>query len=417
MSDEEFIKMLTILSKRKTLTQKSANTTILKYFDYDDQDGNTLIRKVVPEQLKTLKKEFLEESLKMINIIYALLYKNHGTLDSILTKDVRGIIAKRYQTHSAEHTLAKKTAKLSYKDKGALIKKKLDARSERHKEVIKFDGKTMLEHIQENIESDNVLNRAVALALACGSRPIELCAKSTYVVEDEHWVRQDFIAKSKSRDHVIKPIIFLSAQRFVEEVARMRIDLAKRYKTIIKDEELYSSVSSACNTATKKILGPEHTYNSCRKEYIQLSYELFGRFPNRYGESVSDDLWKQMVLGHAQNDFGTGSNYSNYKLENKGNGELDLKVDLLEVKVEHIEDTLENGTELKVASRKVEKAQPIQSEKVKRQYAALDTIKENFEKNNKKRLTQNEMEILTKDKIPRTIVRLYMAKIREESLY
>lgn len=413
MSDLEFIKMLTILSKRKTLTNKSVNTQIEKFFpDYADNTALVKIRKLVPAQLKLVDRNHLEEVLKMLDIIYALLYENHATLDHHLTTDIRRVIAKRFGESSAEHVLSKETAALSYKDKGRLIKKNADSRTEKHKEVLEFSGGDVFVQIEENIDEEDVARRAVALGLACGSREVELCAKSTYTVSDG-WIRQDFIAKSKSRTFLEKPILFLTPERFIEEVEKLRVDLRKRYKGELLDDEgnLKSAIASLLNTRAKQIMGAAHTFNSTRKEYSQLSHQLIGKFPNRYGEKVSDSFWRQQVLGHAENDLNTGQNYHTYVVQGGGGGSVN--VDILEAKVDKLEDKIEECCDGKAE----EKTLPKQVPKTQRQYEYLEKVLSEYEEKNKKRMTQNELEKVTHGTIPRSVVRIFHAEHRSKSLF
>lgn len=426
MSDIDFIRLLTTLTKRKSLTQKTAVNEAQNYFpDYE----KPTIRNLVVDRLKVLEKNNLEKVFHLLKDVYEKLYDNteiKRTLDHHYTTDIRGVISRRFGDGSPEHKMSKDICKLKWVDKGNLIKDNSLVRDTKFENMKHFTSASVFSSIEENIKDKNPIKRAIALGLACGSRPVELLAKSTYTAIDDVWVKQDFIAKSKSRDSLEKPILYLSASQFVEEVEKMRKEINKKYKNKIlvgnqdeDQEQLNGTIDSALNVMAKKILGDEENFTTTRKQYIKLSHHLIGQHPNRLSENgMGDRLWEQRVLGHKQGDMDTSANYSNYKHKETTDTELVVKVEVLEDKVEDIEEVLETGAPLTTKTEKEPKAPVVISNKTERQFEALETIFEKYKKEHKdKEPTQNEMEALAKGLVPRAVVRTFMAKKRLASLY
>jgi hypothetical protein len=397
MDSEGFIRVLTGLSKRKgNITQKSATTAIEKEFpDFlDNQDTNKL-RKFIKEGIVLVPKAELEETFKMIPIVYKKVYKNHATLDTMYTQDVRRPIAKKYGESSKEHVNSKKIVQITYDEKGALITKKGNARSAKHSEINEFSAKDVFKNILENWESESMGDRAVALALASGNRPIEIAHVANYEPINETWIKQIGIAKSKSRDNLEKPLIKLNTSDFIKAIKKLRKDLTDKYKNVLDtDGQLNGSISSIFNISAKKILGPSHSFSSTRKEYANLSYDIYGKKPNIYGEKVSRNLWIQKTLGHKENDFDVGANYSNYSVKNDGNVPIELED--IEARVDIIEDKIDNeAVVIKI---------PLETNK--KINTSFKKIKEVYDKQTGK-VTQTMLEKLCKGIAPRASVRLW----------
>ena len=80
----------------------------------------------------------------------------------------------------------------------------------------------VLDKMRELILSSNVYEKAIALLLATGARPIGLFVKNKYsVVKDKpSWIRVDGIAKKREgqKDWTIRPVLMFSPETVIQGV-------------------------------------------------------------------------------------------------------------------------------------------------------------------------------------------------------
>lgn len=409
MNYDEFSKLIKKIVEKIEKNEKLTHDYINNEIEKIDNTivSNVQIRKIVPKALMSFSWEEIEKVLSQLNIIYAMLYSNMATLDTTLSQDIRTVIAKRFGKDSEEHKKVKTIVKLQDVDKLKLIKDSKDINIKKINDVILFTEDEIYNKIVDNIDSDDAAKKALALSLACGSRPIELIAKSTFTDIGEKmgygWVRQDFIAKSHTKTSLEKPILYLTTERFIKEVELMRNMFNKRYGVLTKNDEkgdefLKPAISSILNVRAKEIFGEGHSFYASRGFYANLSYELVGRYPNENGKVIDDKAWKIYILGHNERDTDTGAYYSIYKLVKKEQKEylpvMSNKIKERKIKERKINDKNEDKTEY--YTEFIEKA-----------------IKE-YEKMFNKKITQNDLEEITKGVVPRAVVRLYLKQKNEE---
>ena len=406
--DEKFITVLKALSENAKLTKDMSDDMIIKAFPKSEYtEGSACkahFRRLVKYIISRRRNiDALEVILNLINLIYPKLYTEASTLDNYFSQDIRVPITKLYGLKSPEHNLALELTALPDEVKGALIKEQKEKLVKRHTEIVKFNAEETLKVIQDNIMSDDPFRKIIALSLASGCRPIELFTKSNFTVVEEndfihqrgHWVEQDYVAKKKEEKvAVIKPILVLTPEQFIRELGKTRIELHKRYKNFLnKNEQLSSSLNTGANVAMKAIYSNKKhfTFYSCRKMYGALSYNIYGRYKNRFGKSLSKQLWLSLTLGHRENDMTTANNYAHFELEEDDNetsadGSTEPITNLVRVKTENIPKALNLPTAIK---------------KIKDYYSKLTH-----------KPTQSGLEVLLKNEYPRSVIRLAYKEIK-----
>lgn len=273
-------------------------------------------------------KTSLKEFLTLVSIAYHSLTPNHATLDSIMTTDVRKPISVRFGFGSKEHLLAKSLVRLNTEDKKELVEKQLDSRIESHKKQLRVNTQEICNKINQLVESNDVIEKLIGLLLASGSRPNELFEKANYVpLNDkcvanslgpywENWITQDYIAKNSKKESVTKPLIELSAEEFIDELATARQMLRDKYKVIMKDGQVSSTISGHCNKMMKAIF--ENESISCyasRKIYAMVSYKLYSKETERFGEDPTFNWWINNVCAHGERNLGVSLYYNSISLD------------------------------------------------------------------------------------------------------
>ena len=409
----QFIKLLnSIIRYKKELTDLYLNEQVDKYFPEKEylQDApktKVYFRKLVPHEIVKLNLEQLRKVLPLIDVIYKRVYESNKTLDSYFSKDIRVPIAKTFGKKSEAHKLSLKLTKLSYEDKGQLIKEAKETLNEKHQSAIEFQSEDIKKIIAENINSDDDFRKAVALALACGSRPVELFNEDcSFTIIDDVWVQQNFLAKKRGATvSVKKPIIFMSSQKFVEELNIMRWGVKDEYRKVIdRSGQLSNTIEAKANKMTKIIFNYQDgiTLYSCRKIYAQLSFQEYAK-NSIYGDKPTLTLWISRVLGHSEDDLETQKHYNHYRVEQPTftSTETASKIENLEQKVDTIEQKVEDLP-------KIEKPPRIDAKgrKLLDKFAIVAAKYESEEK----KPNQTKLEELLKKQVPREAVRIWYKK-------
>lgn len=342
-----YINKLKQLKKAKTIEESNK---IMTTFGDVPKSSKVYFRHFIPKVLENIDKLHIKEALILINDIYSNLYPNMSTLDSILSKEVRKPIIKRFGLKSEEYKLSKSLVKISYKEKGKLIEQGKQKVFDKNANRINFSSDEVIDIIKDNINDVDPIKRAIALLLSSGSRPIELFEKSTYTPDEsdetQRWIIQSNIAKSKTLENVKKPLIYFNNEEFAFEVKRMREDLHLKYPSFINAKgELISSITGTSNRYTKEIFKYKEgvTQYILRKLYGIISYELYSKAYDVYGKNPSLNVWLNHVLGHNQNSFMTSHNYSHVNIINESilPEEIVIRQEVIEKKIEDINNRLD----------------------------------------------------------------------------
>lgn len=422
---KKYDKLLLELSNLKHHEDINAHLK-LKYPNLDFLDGKNnktaYIRSFIPWYIIRVNKETLKNSFGLIDKIYKNLYTNNSTLDSILSKDVRKPVVRKYKEGSEMHKQSKYLVKISYNDKKELIKQGADNVYQRNQNRLEFENKDVLEIISKG-KTGNFYELGISMLLASGSRPIELFSRSSYTIskEGDNWITQNYIAKRKEDvdKPVIKPLINYTAVEFIQKLKILREELIITFTNIENDRgELSSTISAAFNRSMKKLFNYRDniTLYTCRKLYGKISYEMFSKVNNLYGTNPEFHVWLNNVLGHNKKSIEIAANYTNidltkYDLTPEG---LAIRQDILDNKIEEVMERveilhLENEDEIsRIFSGKV-------SSKI--MLSLFEKLKVKFDqyyRDNQKIPTQTDFEtLLVKDITTRTNIRLFYKEYKK----
>jgi hypothetical protein len=435
--DLKFIALLTKLFNTPNLTHEVCNKLITKAYPnlefLENKKSNVFIRPLVFWKIKNMddNRDTIEQIFKLIDDVYPKLYLNKSTLDNLYTSDVRQPVAKRWPSPTGKkgddheyYKLVKEMVALPDDIKGALLKDAKDKGTQKLKNQTVIDMEEILNIIKTNLVSVDPMRRAVALLICCGSRTIEFFSKSSYKPykfdENKHWATQTFIAKkrgdSTKTDTVIKPIIYLTAEKFIAERNYVLEQLYSKYPkynksfiTIDKDKEkLASVIVDYGNKIAKEVFSNREgfTMHTCRALYAIISYDMFGQKKSPHGDKSEFRQWISDVLGKEGDDSATRQ-YAKFVLSHKLNvSEIPAKTEQLEKKIENLEERMDN-----LNINVDEKPLPtviVKNARSEKQIRLVSELFEKYVKDNGKEPTQTHLETLAKSVAPRRIVRLFM---------
>lgn len=412
MASIKFINLLKELSNTTTLTLQSSNDLVKKFFpNFGNSKLKNLFRNLVKEKITEVPKKNIEEVLKLLNVIYPKLTPNTRTLDSAYSTDVRS----QFKTGSDIHKLSKQLLKISYADKGLILKEDNSRNDKKESNRLEFYDKDIFQIIADNINNPDPFRRLVALLLASGSRPIEVVEKSSYIVdpEDPQWVRQSDIAKKKglTHDDAVKPILFITGAQFVSGVDKLRTDLKNKYTNLIGDNgQISTGITSGLSKTAKDIFGNKvgFTPYSARKIYGSLSYQLYGK-SGRHGDNPTLSRWLSAVLGHAKGSISSTNHYSTIEVKQDtpfNEREVAIKVSELEIGLDSLEERFQEAS-ISEINKPIE-VKPVKNDALRTlQFKALDKVFDDYVSKNKVLPSSNWLEKDQNGKIPRAVVRLY----------
>lgn len=303
--------------------------------------------KIIGDELtnEEIDIETFKKLLEVINSVFHKRFQNHRTLDIYFSQLIRSPIRIKFGFDSERYLLSKEITKLSYKDKGVLIKKDTIRTYEKNKNTIVFKKSDMLNWIEHYTSSDNLFEIVFGLLLCSGSRPIELLKLSEYSVSDEEigWLKQTGLAKKKTGNgdkyFVHKPVLGISPKRFIElhEYIKEKLVMYNKYvskrineiaKVCFKDIESYNDEMTAYDT---------------RGMYANLSFELYGKgFNTLIGKSPTISIWTSSVLGHAPGKTDISKHYNRFTVIMD-----DFKADeeIIELTYNRLKDVLKKVTQ------------------------------------------------------------------------
>lgn len=299
----KFTNLLENLDMKAELKMKDAN-------QLTNTEYNLKFRQLVQKMLFELEEYDIINLFELINNVYHKLFPNKSSLDVILCNDVRVPTIKRFGRYSHMHNLSKELVRISYEEKGKLIQESKDKITNKNSDRIPFSDNQILEIIEKFKISQDPYERSISLLMASGSRPIELFSKSSYSEYRKGWIIQEKIAKKRDDNHtnVIKPLIHLSTEEFLESLSFIRENIVDP----LKDDKLKPQITIKCNKIMKTFFeDPRITLYSCRAFYCNLSYLKYSK-NSIHGHDPSANLWINKVLGHLNNDLNTCNSYLNY---------------------------------------------------------------------------------------------------------
>lgn len=284
-------------------------------------DLNRLVKNTV---IDIEDEEEYKKYLKLVNILYRKIYKNHMTLKKKFS-NIRTTISKKYGKYDDNKNILPRyqlslnlihIPKSANKELISNYKTNLKIRNETRKVYNKDD---ILNTIMDNYDSNDIYNVAVALLLASGLRPIELFdrveveqieGKSSYV---------KFCNLAKKRGDLvcnIRPLIHLNSKVFIKLLKKVRNSL--KIKIIRDSGELNKSIANSLSRRVKRIFNKEFQVRTLRPIYGNMAYEIYAD-----KQKTNLNVYLQEILGHSDENMTSSFAYSAvFITDNKPNQEV-----------------------------------------------------------------------------------------------
>lgn len=258
---------------------------------------------LVPKTIQFISNHNESEIIKVLPQIYQVFrtaYPKDSSFDVVFSRSVRTPIKQKFGENSNIYKESKKYG-LSWEEKKEVIRgqKKSLFKKLQHADVVTKDE--ILLFLKNGInQTEDIFKLTICLLIVSGSRPIELLKISEYKPSEKNssLIEQTGIAKSKKRHKVIKPLIMIKSQDFIDRLSLVR-DFCSDKK--------YGTLLNVLNLRSLKYLS--HNTYTMRKIYGTLSYQLYA------SHKMTLPAWLSMVLGHAEDNLTTSLNYSNILVE------------------------------------------------------------------------------------------------------
>ena len=287
-------------------------------FKSDKKTPTAIIKDLFPDELKII--DGMEEAKgyrqykTLIDLINNYADSTMPSLNSkvALQSYVRCLVRDRYGAGDKRHKYLKAHFSMTLEE-SKIRQVESDAKVEENNTnqtvvpVATVDN--LVKFLKEKLRKKWDIIAALILAeVCCGSRLIELLSdKFTYTASvKEGWIVQNDVAKNKTGviRPVTKPIIFLTAQEFLELIETIRTKMTtKPEDTNVTLSNRYSKRLSA-KIKTMGIQGLSSSHD-LRRIYANYSY-------NVYGGNTSLQMYLKQVLGH--DNFSSAANYSTVRV-------------------------------------------------------------------------------------------------------
>ena len=252
----------------------------------------------------------LTELFGVLNILLPSIATSH--LSKGFFHDMRIAVSKKYGDGSVEH---KKTIEKMKLPKAVYdqIRKDYNERTiAKNHDKRQFDGNRIKTIVEQLYKSEYLpIDQLILLQLASGARIGELIYASDFKRSPkEQFIKQSGILKSKDKRDVIKPILYMTVDRFIDIFERVRTILNKEYTQ--KGRELSQHLNTAINTRIKNLFNRQDIRShDLRRIYSDVSYKLFADH-----STVSQQAYVAMVCGHDPNDIDIAKSYSTVNVNN-----------------------------------------------------------------------------------------------------
>jgi hypothetical protein len=303
-------------------------TIFIKFLDSVESDPtveriNSKLKKYYPDLgiKKVFKNVFnvkipVKTSLMILPRMFRILdilYPNRGTLSGMLSAIRKKI--KETQPESVYNKSKLDTYfNMTETDRNTRKSDYQESVIEKNSDLIQKDKQQLLQKIDDLSKSKNVYSIGVLLMLCYGGRPMDLFKNTVELISNKpNYIKISNLAKdTKSLKSVIRPIITLSAEDFVNKLTGFRKYFDN--KTIYEEDgQLSSHISSELSKATKTAfpeLTGSQTSSMMRKYYCVLAYELFAD-----PKKENFNLYIKRILGHESSS--TSFSYSTVNLTNE----------------------------------------------------------------------------------------------------
>jgi hypothetical protein len=313
-------------------TTKNLGETILQYYpNIKSKSESALFHKSVQEFFKIRRTD--SDGLLALKIFYqkySELYPNIKTRKKYLS-EIRKIIKENQSAELYTKSTYDKYFNINKKQRTEIIQEYNKSIRASNNDKIQIDASMILNKMEELISSSNPYERALALLLAYGGRPIELFTRNTFDYKEPQgsWLTVNNLAKKRNKQEssIDRPIILFTPEQFIKEVGRLRNDFKNK---ILETDGVFAKDKSATlnKYAVKhfQFLEDVHQKSSMmRKIYADLAYHTYADKSKQNKNSFIGQ-----ILGH--NDLLTSFSYSWVNLHGSKPDE-NLKIQELEKKI------------------------------------------------------------------------------------
>ncbi len=248
------------------------------------------------EWVESSDEDDVTEALSSIGGILEILYPNRGTLQSTSVK-WRKCIGDRFGYDTGVYKIS--IEKLGLPREEAIAKSAAymaEMRSRVKKRVKQLSQQQVYEVIQSCAGSYEYSYNTVAVMLATGSRMVEVLKISEYSrAESEDQITIKGLAKSHVEHVIVRPLLFLKADKVLELVADIRA--AKDFNSMTADQ-VNNSSAAAINRVMSKMFDSstlEMTSHKCRYIWASIAWQL-------HGGEVGQQEWVRSMFGHESAD-------------------------------------------------------------------------------------------------------------------
>jgi len=267
--------------------------------------------------------------------IYTLLYPNLKTRKQRLSQIRMKFIKPNQSDKLYGLSMLDKYFNINRSERTGIIKEYQKDVATKNRNKMQIDIDFIFKKMDELIDSTDVYNKALALLLASGCRPIELffMNKFQYEVNDGAWIKVLNLAKKREgqKDSTTRPIIYFTPIKFFKELKIVRKHFTgKKLKNA--NNELSKNVSAILNRRALLnfpfLKSVSQRSSMLRKIYAVTAYRLYG---NPQKENQNSFIGR--ILGHSG--LLTSFSYSWVSVTTKGN--QSVKVAALKSKINKLE--------------------------------------------------------------------------------
>ena len=313
-------------------TTKNLEDTIFKYYpDIKSKSESALFHKSVKEFFRIRRTE--SDGLLALKIFYekySELYPNIKTRKKYLS-DIRKIIKENQSADLYTKSTYDEYFNINKKQRTKIVQEYNKSIRASNDDKIQINASMILNKMGKLIVSSNPYERALALLLAYGGRPIELFTRNTFEHKKSQgsWITVNNLAKKREGQDssVDRPIILFTPKQFIKEVKRLRDDF--KNKILETNGSFAKDKSVTLNKYAVKnfpFLKDVHQKSSMmRKIYADLAYHTYA---DKSKQNKNSFIGR--ILGH--NDLMTSFSYSWVNLHGDKPNE-NLKIQELEKKI------------------------------------------------------------------------------------
>lgn len=253
-----------------------------------------------------------------------VLYHNVSSRNQIFCRVRKRLLAKfpgiRYELRKVLHISLSESEMLRLRYSAQVYERNINQQE--------LSDKTAVDLIQANRSSPDWTNLMIVVALAVGSRMIEIARVSSFeLTEHPRLIRIVGVAKQKETEMpkvIVKPVIGLKAINIIEIVSFIRKTLSTTrlwnlgacpngFITTGDDksnQDISSGISTPLQTKVRELVGQDFTFHKLRSVYAELAWK------RQYKHlSMSKTAYYSYVLGHKPTSLSTALGYQRFDIK------------------------------------------------------------------------------------------------------